>query len=355
MGMNISDNDATIIMLVVALLVCAACIYSLGRSTFTRSQMKLAATTQRTFVGLTLASALCSVIQASLPLAPGKDTALGVELVDTLRVVMDFWTNTYLMIFWLKVHFFVRYRSEKTLSWLWWAWAILNMVFMVFQFTISALIIIDFVNGDYTEKSYYVFNVSVNVIAYTVVPMLVAGFGYQLYQLFRRWGRAFSPALSATLRRIALGTTVVCACFLLRALVLILVLADVFSGQVPAAIYLFYFIGLTAIPQFIALYIMAILLPNQVRDSEERDSKENSGEYSGMDAESSRLSRNFRAEESQSPARRVGQGEPINGADDDEADMEEAFTEDQVWRTWSMRHDGEYQGDHQHSTDVADG
>uniref|UniRef100_A0A7S4DQL1 THH1/TOM1/TOM3 domain-containing protein n=1 Tax=Lotharella globosa TaxID=91324 RepID=A0A7S4DQL1_9EUKA len=266
--MAYSATDASIIMCTVASAVCIACIYSLAVSANRYQRLKLAATTQRTFVGLTLASAICSVAQAALPLSGIDDNEMSEDIIDRLRVTMDLWCNTYLMIFWLKVHFFVRYRSETTLAWLWWAWAGFNTAFMVFKFSISALCVVAYVQGKYNTLTYYKIDIAVNVAAYITVPVVVGGFGIQLHQLFKKWGKAFSPALKATLHRIAVGTIVVCACFLLRAVVLVCVLADAFSGQVPDTVYLFYFIGLTAIPQVIALYIMAILLPRQHKHQE---------------------------------------------------------------------------------------
>uniref|UniRef100_A0A7S2X9I6 THH1/TOM1/TOM3 domain-containing protein n=1 Tax=Lotharella oceanica TaxID=641309 RepID=A0A7S2X9I6_9EUKA len=266
--MAYSATDASIIMCTVASAVCLACIYSLAISAKRYQRLKLAATTQRTFVGLTLASAMCSVAQAAIPLSGVADEEMVDDIIDRLRVTMDLWCNTYLMIFWLKVHFFVRYRSETTLAWLWWAWAGFNTAFMVFKITISALCIAAYVQGDYHSLTYYKIDIAVNVGAYIAVPVVVGGFGIQLHQLFKRWGKAFSPALSATLYRIASGTIVVCVCFLLRAVVLLCVLGDAFSGQVPDTVYLFYFVGLTAIPQIIALYIMAILLPRQHKQEE---------------------------------------------------------------------------------------
>eukprot|EP00467_Chlorarachnion_reptans_P019400 CAMPEP_0114488228 /NCGR_PEP_ID=MMETSP0109-20121206/1208_1 /TAXON_ID=29199 /ORGANISM="Chlorarachnion reptans, Strain CCCM449" /LENGTH=359 /DNA_ID=CAMNT_0001664587 /DNA_START=7 /DNA_END=1086 /DNA_ORIENTATION=- len=333
--LTINSQDAAILMLTVSLLVCAWCVYSLLVSSQQYARVKLAATTQRTFVGLTLGSALCSVVTNVLTLS-GEDREVWIDFANRVRVIMDLWCNTYLMIFWLKVHFFVKYRSETTLTTLWWAWAVSNVTFMVFKLTISALSISAYIED--TQTSYYRMDITVNVIVYILVPLLVAVFGYQLRALFKRWGREFSPSLSATLKRIAMGTIVVCGCFLLRAIILIMVLADVFSGSVTNGIYLFYYLGLTAIPQIIALYVMAILLPRQ-RDpgvlqpmSDPIEKEEKDGDQSRASNEGYVVANDeYGFADQHSPHYGTN-----TGAFEDRG--ENIFTEEEVWRTWGMQH-----------------
>ncbi len=279
MRARVTPDEAYILMLSIAVLVCAVCVYFLVRAYYTKHKLKLAASTQVTFVWLTFFSSLCSAMGNVLALTLESEIVAS-EMLDDLRVVLDFWCNTYLMIFWLRVHFFVRYRSEKTLDWLWWIWASLNAAFIAFNVIVAVLMIERYLRTHNQEESanhYYPVTILVYVIAYMAVPVVVGLFGWQLYSLFRKWGQAFTPALSTTLRRIAIGTGVVCLCFVGRAFVIILVLSDTIKGDdVKAQFYIFYYIGLTALPQFIALYVMAVLVPKQETDGENHisDSKQ---------------------------------------------------------------------------------
>eukprot|EP00466_Bigelowiella_natans_P016319 jgi/Bigna1/83005/fgenesh1_pg.100_\ len=281
-----------------------------------------------------------------------------------------------------------------TLTWLWWAWAVSNVTFMVFKFVLSALDILLYIqqgnNAD--ANQYYRINIATNVVVYLLVPLLVIGFGIQLHRLFQKWGRAFSRALSATLRRIALGTIVVCICFVLRAVVLIMVLGDLFPGQVNDEVYLAYYLGLTAVPQVIALYIMAILLPRQhglkaempgvvsddstvqmrsfialhcidllphqllpaeagVSPRYDQDGKAISPEMGESKASEGVVNNaDFVDCDEEEPvnsqySRQFGGGGPGGGGgqrrpgDDDESDEDDMLNVDAVWRTWGMRVD----------------
>ncbi len=334
---GIQDNAADTSMTVTASIICVICIYCLVRAYRTTNKMKLAATTQVTFVALTFVSSLCSASFAVLPLA-GVHGVLASDLIDHLRVVMDFWTNTYLMIFWLKVHFFVRYRSETTLNWLWWIWASLNFLFVVFNITLCSLSIAAFMKSEKgADTKYYDIRIVGNFIAYVIVPVLVGVFGYQLYGLFKRWGRAFNPSLSHTLKRIAIGTTVVCVCFLLRAIILLMVMLGVFEGDnVSTSIYLFYYQGLTALPQLIALYVMAILLPRQRVGESEGNSMVSGGE-SGPSRNQDNL-HNLHANSGYFDSRNSPMSQNyIHDNDDGEPAYDNTFDEDNIYGAWNER------------------
>ncbi|GAB5373360.1 hypothetical protein AAMO2058_001744500 [Amorphochlora amoebiformis] len=322
--MGLSDRQYDILITSTSGVICLACICSLIASSKRLARVKLAASTQRTFVGLTLGSALFTMCYNGIELFWDYDRPLInliAEILNRSHVIMDLWCNSYLMIFWLKVHFFVRYRSENTLFWLWWTWAVLNMTFMLFHIGVSGMYISSYLTGTYRNTQFYRIEISANVVMYLLVPTVVAGFGVQLYQLFKFWGASFRPALASTLRRIAAGTIVVCLCFFARAIVLICVLCGAFSGQQPETIFVFYFFALIAIPQIIALYIMAILLPHQGPVPSNASGEMKKGESFSVSL----------PEDNGIYAASHEMNDGLINIDNN--------AEDIVWRTWSFRHD----------------